>query len=63
MVVRLCTVAADRDHLIEVPLEQAGITYLLDRAGETSTVLVAEADVDRARAALEKFGKFREGAS
>ena len=61
MVVRLCTVAAGMDHLVEVPLQQAGIVYLIDRAGETSTVLVAEADVDRARAALEKFGMFREG--
>ena len=63
MTVRLCTVAAGMDHLVEVPLQQAQVAYTLARSGDRSTALVAEDDVDRARTALEKFGKFREGAS
>ena len=60
--VRLCTVAADMGHLVEVPLQQALVRYTLDRDGDRSTILIAETDVDRARTALERFGTFRVGA-
>jgi hypothetical protein len=61
MVVRLCTVAADQDHLVGVPLEQAQVPFTLDRSrGSSTVVLIDEVDVDRARTALERFGTFRE---
>ncbi len=59
--VRLCTVAADQDHLVGVPLEQAQVPFTLDRSrGSSTVVLIDEVDVDRARTALERFGTFRE---
>ena len=60
MGVRLCTIAADHDHLVEVPLDQAQVAFTLDRGDLSTVVLVAEADIGRARAALERFGTFRE---
>lgn len=60
MAARLCFVARDQDHLVKVPLQQAGVAYLLDSDGGVSTVLVDEAYVDRAKSALEQFGYFKE---
>ncbi len=60
MVVRLCTISSGYDHLVEVPLEQAQVPFALDRGDLSTVVLVAEADIDRARTALERFGTFRE---
>ena len=61
MVVRLCTIAADQDHLVEVPLDQAQVPFTLDRSrGSSTVVLIDEADIDRARTTLERFGTFRE---
>lgn len=59
MVVRLCTISSGYDHLVEVPLEQAQVAFTLDRGDLSTVVLVAEADIGRARAALERFGTFR----
>jgi len=59
MGVPLCTVATDLVHLIDVPLEQAQVGYRLVSARGMSILYVGEADVDRARAALERFGTFR----
>lgn len=61
MVVRLCTISSGYDHLVEVPLEQAQVPFTLDRSrGSSTVVLIDEADIDRARTALERFGTFRE---
>ena len=59
--VRLCSVDRDQDHLVEVPLQQAQVPFLLDQEGEKTIVLIAQDDIDRAREALEKFGKFQAG--
>jgi len=62
MGVPLCTVAADLVHLVDVPLEQAQVSYRLVSARGMSIIYVAEDDINRARVALERFGKF-EGTS
>lgn len=62
MGVPLCTVADDLVHLVDVPLEQAQVGYRLVSASGLSIIYVAEDDIDRARTALERFGKF-EGTS
>lgn len=59
MVVRLCSIAAGLVHLVEGPLQQAQVSFRLDQSGEQTVVLIAEADIDRARAALERVGTFR----
>ena len=64
MGVPLCTVATDLVHLIDVPLQQAQVSYHLvtgrSAAARRKTIIyVAEGDVDRARVALERFGTFR----
>ena len=61
--VKLCSVDPDLDHLIEVPLQQALVPFTLDQEGERTVVLVSQDDVDRARAALDKFGTFEPGVS
>jgi len=63
MSVKLCTVADDLVHLIDIPLEQAQVGYHLVSAKGMSIVYVAEDDIDRARVALERFGTFREAES
>ena len=60
MTVALCTVAADLVHLVDVPLEQAQVSYRLVSARGMSILYVGEDDIDRARVALERFGTFRE---
>lgn len=57
--ITLCTVAADFDHLIEVPLEQAQVPYVVIREGDRSLVKINPEDADRARRALERFGTFQ----
>lgn len=60
MSVKLCTVADDLVHLIDIPLEQAQVRYSLVSARGMSIIYVSEDDIDRARATLERFGSFRE---
>lgn len=57
--VQFCSVNRDQDHLVEGPLQQAQVSFRLDQSGEQTVVLIAEADIDRARAALERVGTFR----
>ncbi len=52
----LCFIALEDVHLVEVPLEQAMISHLV----EDGVVLVEERDRDRATEALLRFGHFRE---
>jgi len=59
--VKLCSVAQDLDHLVETPLQQAQVPFTLDRKAGKTVVLISRADVDRSRAALEKFGTFADG--
>lgn len=59
--VALCSVDRDQDPLIEVPLQQVQVPFLLDPEGEKTVVLITPDDIDRAREALEKFGKFQAG--
>lgn len=61
--VAFCTIAADQDHLVEVPLQQAQVPFTLDQEEGTTVVLVSQDDIDRARAALAKFGTFEGGCS
>lgn len=56
--IALCTIASADDHLVEVPLQQAQVPYTVTRDGGSSTVLIADGDVDRAKTALERFGSF-----
>ncbi|MDD3942288.1 MAG: hypothetical protein PHS18_04155 [Sphaerochaetaceae bacterium] len=62
--ISLCTIDTDLVHLIDIPLEQAQVSYRLVTGGspaarKMSIIYVAEADIDRARVALERFGTFR----
>jgi len=61
MSVPICSVAADMDHLIEVPLQQAQVKFTVFRAEDLTTVFVSADDVDRARTALAKYGTFEVG--
>lgn len=59
--IALCTIASADDHLIEVPLQQAQVPFQVEAEGLKTVVLIAPDDVDRARAALAKFGTFEAG--
>lgn len=59
--VRLCSVDRDQDHLVDVPLQQAQVPFQVEAEGLKTVVLIAPDDVDRARAALAKFGTFEAG--
>jgi hypothetical protein len=57
-VIPLCSVAADNAHLVEVPLTQAHVRFRVSHYTDIAIVKVPEGDVDRAAAALKRFGKF-----
>jgi len=52
--IRLCSVDREQDHLIEVPLQQAQIPFTLNRGDGKTVVLIAQDDIDRARAGLPR---------
>jgi len=53
--ISLCTVAPDAAHMIEFPLEAAGVPYRI----EDGVVLVPEGSLSRAARALRRYGRFR----
>lgn len=59
--VRLCSVDRDQDPLIEVPLQQAQVSFQVEEGEGKTIVLIAQDDIDRARDALERFGTFTAG--
>jgi hypothetical protein len=61
MGVRLCTIATDLVHLVDIPLTLAQVDYhVVTGSRGMAIIYVGEDDIDRARLALDKFGRFAE---